>query len=55
MDNYIQNTNVKILDSSLSGDSDGEITVDDMDAVMGTGESQKQQVPRVERALSGVF
>ena len=41
MDNYIQNTNVKTLDSSLSGDIDGEITVEDMDAVVGSLKNNK--------------
>ena len=42
----------KTLDSSLSGDIDGEITVEDMDAVVG---SLKNNNSRVGRALSGVL
>ena len=41
MENYIQNTNVKTLDSSMSGDIDGEITVEDMNAVVGSLQNNK--------------
>ena len=37
----MQNTNVKTLDSSLSGDIDGETTVGDMDAVVGSLKNKK--------------
>ena len=35
MDNYIQNTNVKTLDSALSSDIDGDLTPEELDAVLG--------------------
>ena len=40
-DNYIKNTNVETLDSLLSGDIDGEITIQDIDAVVGSLKNNK--------------
>ena len=43
MDNYIHNTNVRTLDSSLSSDIDGELTPEEVDAVLGVSKTASPQ------------